>query len=72
MLDVPMASAAFPTASATLLLEVPMVSVTFIVPNPAARVESNVEAVAASIQYLEEVPLALTALPMPVPTATAT
>jgi hypothetical protein len=60
LLEVPMASAAFPTASAALLLEVPTVSValllevpmvlaTSIVSNPTARVESNVEAVAASI-----------------------
>jgi hypothetical protein len=55
------ASTAVPTASAGLLLEV-----------PGARLVYNVEVVAASIQHLEEVPTASTALPMPAPMAAAT
>jgi hypothetical protein len=72
LLEVLTASAAFPTTLAALLLEVPMVSVTSIVPNSTARVESGVEAAAASIQHLEEVPTTSTTLPMLVPTVVAT
>jgi hypothetical protein len=72
LLEVPTASAAFPTASMALLLEVPTESVVTIVLNLAARVESSVEAAAASIQHLEEVPTASTALPIPVPMVVAT
>jgi hypothetical protein len=45
-----------------------MALATSIVPDPAARVVSSVEAVAASIQHLEEVPMVLS---MPVPSAVA-
>jgi hypothetical protein len=41
------------------------------VPDPGARLVCSVEAVAASIQHLEEVPMASMALPMPVPMAVA-
>jgi hypothetical protein len=66
-----MASTAFPTASAGLLLEVPMALATSIVPDPGARLVCSVEAVVASIQHLEEVPTTSMALPMPVPMAVA-
>jgi hypothetical protein len=56
----------------TRLLEVPTALAASIVLNPAAMVESNVEAAAASIQHLEEVPTTLTTLPMPVPTVAVT
>jgi hypothetical protein len=59
------------TASMGLLLEVPIALVVSIVPDPGARLVCSVEAVAASIQHLEEVPTASTVLPMPVPTAAA-
>jgi DNA-binding transcriptional regulator YbjK len=72
MLQVPMASMTFPTASADLLLEVPTTLVASIVSDPAARVVSNVEAAAANIQHLEEVLTASMALPMLIPTAAAT
>jgi hypothetical protein len=49
------------------VLQVPTVSMASIVPNSAARVESSVEAVAASIQHLEEVPTASMALLMSIP-----
>jgi hypothetical protein len=42
-----------------------------IVLDPGARLVCSVEAVAASIQHLEEVPTASMALPMPVPTVAA-
>jgi hypothetical protein len=41
------------------------------VPDPGARLVCSVEAVAASIQHLEEVPMASMALPMPVLMAVA-
>jgi hypothetical protein len=66
--EVRTASTTFPTASAGLLLEVPMTLAASIVPNLGARLVSSVEVVAANIQHLEEVTTALTALPMPVPT----
>jgi hypothetical protein len=56
----------------TLLLEVPTTLATSIVLDPAVRVVSSVEVAAASIQHLEEVPTASTALQMPVPMAVAT
>jgi hypothetical protein len=59
----------FPTASAGFLLEVPMALVASIVSDPGVRLVSSVEAVAASIQHLEEVPTASMALSMPIPTA---
>jgi hypothetical protein len=61
-----------PTTLAGLLLEVPTALATPIVPDLAMRVVFSVEAVTASIQHLEEVPMALTALPMPIPTTAAT
>jgi hypothetical protein len=61
----------FPTALAGLLLEVPTALAVSIVPDPGVRLVCSVEAVAASIQHLEEVPTASMALPMPVPTAVA-
>jgi hypothetical protein len=70
--EVRTASTAFPTASAGLLLEVPMALVASNVPDPGARLVSSVEAMAACIQHLEEVPMALRALPMPIPMAAAT
>jgi hypothetical protein len=72
LLDVPTTSTVFATTSAGLLLEVPTTLAVSIVPDPATKVVSSVKAAAASIQHLEEVPMALTALPMPVPTAAAT
>jgi hypothetical protein len=54
-----------------LLLEIPMALVASIVPDPGTRLVCSVEAVAASIQHLEEVPTASTALLMLVPTAVA-
>jgi hypothetical protein len=72
VLEVPTTSAAFPMASAALLLKVSTVSAASIVSNLAARVESSVEATAASIQHLEEVPTTLTGFPILVPTAAAT
>jgi hypothetical protein len=59
------------TASAGPLLEVLTALTASNVLDPGARLVSSVEAVAASIQHLEEVPTASTALPMPVPTAAA-
>jgi hypothetical protein len=70
LLEVPTESPAFPTASVGLLLEVPTALVASIVLDPAARVVSSVEA-AASIQHLEEVPTASTALSMPIPMVAA-
>jgi hypothetical protein len=64
-------SMVFPMASAGLLLELPMALAASIVPDPGVRLVCSIEAVAASIQHLEEVPTASTALPMPVPTAAA-
>jgi hypothetical protein len=49
------ASTVFPTASAGLLLEVPMALAASNVPDLGARLVSSVEVVAASIQHLEEV-----------------
>jgi hypothetical protein len=72
LLEVPAASTTFPTASVGLLLEVPMALATSIILDPAVRVVSSVKTVAASIQHLEEVPMASTTLPMPVPMAAAT
>jgi hypothetical protein len=72
LLEVPMASTTFPTASAGLLLEVPMALATSIVLDPAARVVSSVEAATTSVQHLEEVPKASTALLMPIPMVAAT
>jgi hypothetical protein len=72
LLEVHKVSTVFPTASAGLLLQVPMALAASNVPDPGARLVSSVEAVAASIQHLEEVPTASTALPMPVPMAAAT
>jgi hypothetical protein len=69
--EVRTASTVFLTASAGLLLEVPTALVASIVPDPGARLVCSVEAVVASIQHLEEVHMASTALPMPVPTAAA-
>jgi hypothetical protein len=66
------ASTAFPTASAGLLLEVPTALVASNVPDPGVRLVSSVEAVAANIQHLEEVPTASTALLMLVPMEAAT
>jgi hypothetical protein len=66
-----MASTAFPTASAGLLLEVPTALAASIVLDLGARLVCSVEAVAVSIQHLEEVPTASTALPMLVPMAAA-
>jgi hypothetical protein len=63
---------AFPTASTGLLLEVPMTLAASNVPNPGVRLVFSVEAVAVSVQPLEEVPTASMALPMPVPMAAAT
>jgi hypothetical protein len=70
--EVRTASTAFPTASVGLLLEVPMALVASNVSDLAARLVSNVEAVTANIQYLEEVPTTSMVLPMPVPMAVAT
>jgi hypothetical protein len=61
----------FPTATAGFLLEVPTALVASIVPDPGARLVCSLEAVAASIQHLEEVSTASTTLPMPVPTVAA-
>jgi hypothetical protein len=69
--EVHTASMAFPTASAGLLLEVPMALAASIVPDPGVRLVCSVKAVVASIQHLEEVPTASIALLMPVPTTTA-
>jgi hypothetical protein len=65
------ASTAFPTAMVDLLLEVPMALAASIVPDPGARLVCSVEAVAASIQHLEEVPTTSMALLMLVPMAAA-
>jgi hypothetical protein len=72
MPEVRTASTTFPMASADLLLEVPTALAASNVLDPDARLVSSVEAVAASIQHIEEVPTASTALPMPVPMAAAT
>jgi hypothetical protein len=72
LLEVPMTSTVFHTVSVGLLLEVPTALAVSIVLYLAARVVSNIEAAAASIQHLEEVPTASTALLMPIPTAVAT
>jgi hypothetical protein len=69
--EVRMASTALPTASVGLLLEVSTALVASIVPDPGARLICSVEAVAASIQHLEDVPTASTALPMLVPMVAA-
>jgi hypothetical protein len=53
LLEVPTTSATFPATSTALLLEVPKVVVTSIVPDPTVRVESSVEAAAtANIHHL--------------------
>jgi hypothetical protein len=65
-------SMAFQMALAGLLLEVPMALAASNVLDLGARLVSSVEVVAASIQHLEEVPMALTTLSMPVPMAAAT
>jgi hypothetical protein len=57
--------------SVGLLLEVPTALVASIVPDPGARLVCSVEAVAASIQHLEEVSMASTTLLMLVPMAAA-
>jgi hypothetical protein len=49
---------AFPTALVGLLLEVPMALAASIVLDPGARLVCIVEVVVASIQHLEEVPMA--------------
>jgi hypothetical protein len=64
-------STMFPTASAGPLLVVPMALAASIVPDPGARLVCSVEALAANIQHLEEVPTTSMALLMPVPTAAA-
>jgi hypothetical protein len=71
LLEVPTESPVFPTASVGLLLEVPTALVASIVLDPAARVVSSVKAAAASIQHLEEVPTASTALSMLIPMVAA-
>jgi hypothetical protein len=63
---------AFPTTSAGLLLEVPTALAASNVPDLGVRLVSSVEAVVASIQHLEEVPMASSALLMPVPMAATT
>jgi hypothetical protein len=63
---------AFPTASAGLLLEVPMTLKASNVPDPGVRLVFSVEVVAVSIQHLEEVPTASMALPMLVPMVATT
>jgi hypothetical protein len=70
--EVRTASTTFPMTSAGPLLEVLTALTASNVLDPGARLVSSVEAVAASIQHLEEVPTASTALPMPVPMAAAT
>jgi hypothetical protein len=52
LLEVPTALATFPVASMTLLLDVPTTVAVSIVPDPAARMESSVEAVATNIHHL--------------------
>jgi hypothetical protein len=52
LLEVRTTSATFPAASTALLLEVLRVVVVSIVPDPAVRVESSVEAATASIHHL--------------------
>jgi hypothetical protein len=52
LLEVPMASTAFPVALIALLLEVPTTAMVSIVPDLAARMESSVEAAMASIHHL--------------------
>jgi hypothetical protein len=69
--EVRTASTAFPTASAGLLLKVPTALAASIVPDPSARLVCSVEAVAASIQHLKEVPTTSMALPMPFPMTAA-
>jgi hypothetical protein len=59
---------AFPMALADLLL-VPTALAVSIVPDTGVRLVCSVEAVAASIQHLEEVPMVSTALLMLVPMA---
>jgi hypothetical protein len=59
------------TASAGHLLEVPMALAASIVPDPGARLVSSVEAVAASIEHLVDVPTTSTSLKMPIPTVAA-
>jgi hypothetical protein len=56
--EVRTASMAFPTALVGLLLEVPMALAASIVLDPGARLVCIVEVVVASIQHLEEVPMA--------------
>jgi Na+/pantothenate symporter len=51
LLEVPIVSVAFPMTSTALLLEVPTAAVMSTVPDPAAMVESSVEA-ATSIHHL--------------------
>jgi hypothetical protein len=72
LLEVHTASTAFPTTSMGLLLEVPMALAASNVLDPSVRLVSSVEAVAASIQHLEEVLTASTTLPMPIPMVAAT
>jgi hypothetical protein len=71
LLKVRTTSMVFPMASTGLLLEVPIALAASIVPDLGARLVCSVEAVAASIQHLEEVPMASATLPMLVPTAAA-
>jgi hypothetical protein len=52
LLEVYMTSVTFPVTLIALLLEVPKAVAASIVPDPAARVESSVEATAASIHHL--------------------
>jgi hypothetical protein len=69
--EVRTASTVFPTASAGLLLEIPTTLAASIVLDLGLRLVCSVEAMAASIQHLEEVPMASTALAMPVPMVAA-
>jgi hypothetical protein len=59
-------------STASLVLEVSTALAASNVPDPGARLVSSVEAVAASILHLEEVPMTSTALLMPLPMAVAT
>jgi hypothetical protein len=52
LLEVHMTSVTFPAASIALLLEAPRVVAMSIVSDPAARVESSVEAAVAGIHHL--------------------
>jgi hypothetical protein len=52
LLEVCTTSVMFPVAATTLLLEIPRAVAASIVPDPAARVQSSVEAATASIHHL--------------------